>query len=324
MLHAEKGRVVKTSVEYPDQGTITLQRTGVMTSYIGESYKWGMFQAADGTILYSTRLGTDWAQPGQLLYPIVEQDNGLLYIVTHGYPASSLLGTTDVDRFITQAAIWMYEDKGQIHDNFLNGSDPYGIMDEYILPLAETASKITSQAEIIEPVATIENGAMSHDKNDFFILHSPKITVDIDDGAIATISLSGYNDSGHYIIDEQGDHRTQFSDNESFYVEIPWVDCLLNREIDVTVEGDVTLPRAIEYRTSLEGNYERLVGLKEVTAKVTTTVPLPMSVDLAIADYSVMSIGLLVAVGAIITACHALFKRHEKKGNGGSDVSNCK
>lgn len=305
-----RGQVVKTSVKYPEQGTITLQRTGVMPSYIGENYEWSMFQAADGTILYSTRLGTDWARPGQLLYPISGQDNGLLYIVTHGYPASSLYKNSTVDRFITQAAIWMYEDRGQIHDDFLNGADSYGIMDKYILPLAETASKVSSQTEIIEPVATIENGAMNHDKNDYFILRSPKITVAIDGGATATVSLSGHNDSGQYIVDEQGDHRTQFSDDESFYVEIPWVERLLNREIDVTVKGDVTLPRAVEYRTSLEGNYERLVGLKEVTAKVTTTVPLPTSIDLAIADYGVMSIGLLVAAGAIIAACCALFKRH--------------
>lgn len=190
-------------------------------------------------------------------------------------------------------------------------SDSYGIMDKYILPLAETASKVSSQTEIIEPAAAIENGVMSHCKNDYFILRSPKITVAIDGGSTATVSLSGHNDSGQYIVDEQGDHRTQFSDNESFYVEIPWAERLLNREIDVTVKGDVTLPRAVEYRTSLEGNYERLVGLKEVTAKVTTTVPLPTSIDLAIADYGVMSIGLLVAAGAIIAACRALFKRHK-------------
>lgn len=303
---------METVIQYPEQDVVTLNRTGVSVSYIGESYRFGKFESSDGTILYSSSLDTDWAESGQELYPLIDYDEGFQYILTNGYPNHALYGNRDVDRYITQVAIWYYDDGESFSDDFWDAADPYGLKD-YIFELVDTAQEAAEGSAETDSVVVMDEGRLEHVESDFSTLRSPKITVDTDSDEPATVSIDGIANSAEYIVDEQGDHRNQFNDGESFYIEVPLTDCLFSGSLDVSVSADATVQRAVEYRTSLEGNYERLVGLKEMPATVTSTFSLSMSTEIMVIDAGIMLTAVVVAVSAAVVSVKSLLAR--KKAN---------
>lgn len=108
--------------------TASLRRTGVMVSYIGESYKWAKYDL-DGKPAYEFDIAGDWSPKAAELRLLYQGDSGLTYILAHGYPYNSLYGNDDVDRFITQAAIWWYLSElgvnGLSEDFKVKSADPY-------------------------------------------------------------------------------------------------------------------------------------------------------------------------------------------------------
>ena len=93
---------------------VSVNREGVMVSYIGENYKWAKFVTSDGKVAYCMDLAKKWPEKTTKVTVAGEADNGVRYILENGYPNKSIYGNKDVDRFITQAAIWWYlADTGQ-------------------------------------------------------------------------------------------------------------------------------------------------------------------------------------------------------------------
>lgn len=93
---------------------------------------------------------------------------------------------------------------------------------------------------------------------------------------------------------------------------MPLTDCLFSGSLDVSVSADATVQRAVEYRTSLEGNYERLVGLKEMPATVTSTFSLPMSTEIMVIDAGIMLTAVVVAVSAAVVSVKSLLARKRR------------
>ena len=120
---------------YAAPKNISVDREGVMVSYIGENYKWAKFRTSDGKVAYCMDLGKSWPERKTDLSLVGEGDAGLTYILSNGYPYKSIVGNDDQDRFITQAAVWWYlSDTGQtgkLSDDFTtNAADPYGLRSE--------------------------------------------------------------------------------------------------------------------------------------------------------------------------------------------------
>lgn len=196
---------METVIQYPEQDVVTLNRTGVSVSYIGESYRFGKFESSDGMILYSSSLDTDWAESGQELYPLIDYDEGFQYILSNGYPSNILTGTKEVDRYITQIGIWYYSDRESFSEDFLNDIASSDFEDSIrdLVDGAENAAKSLSETK---PIVVMDEGRLEHVESDFSTLRSPKITVDTDSDESAIVSIDGIADSAEYIVDEQGDH----------------------------------------------------------------------------------------------------------------------
>lgn len=118
-----------------------MKRLGVMVSYIGETYRWAKYEI-NGTAAYDIDISSSWSPKESRMALVGYGDSGLAYILAHGYPYMPVYGNADVDRFITQAAIWWYlADLGinSLSNSFLSSApDPYGLRD-HIKRLVEAA-----------------------------------------------------------------------------------------------------------------------------------------------------------------------------------------
>lgn len=90
-----------------------VRQDGVMRSYIGtgaNEYRWAKYVSEEGTILYCLDLDMKWFGNGETASSVeVLHDNGLRYLLASGYPNVKLYDGGDIDRFITQAAVWKYQ-----------------------------------------------------------------------------------------------------------------------------------------------------------------------------------------------------------------------
>lgn len=127
-----------------------VSRTGVTVSYIGEGNRWGKYEV-DGTVAYDVDIRSDWApKKGELvLYGV--GDSGLASILVHGYPHASLRAGGDIDRFITQAAVWWYLRDcygiGAISENFTKtDADPYNLR-KLIMALVNQAKEARCKSD---------------------------------------------------------------------------------------------------------------------------------------------------------------------------------
>ncbi len=111
-----------------------------MVSYIGENYAWANYETVDGDIVYSYDL-EPWIGKADHVVSSGYADAGVSYILENGYPNSTLYGNDAVDRYITQAAIFLYANAEDIDEDYIHGDDPYGLMEGYIAPLVEEASR---------------------------------------------------------------------------------------------------------------------------------------------------------------------------------------
>lgn len=121
-----------------------MKRLGVMVSYIGETYRWAKYEI-NGVAAYDIDTSSSWSPKEARMTLIGYGDSGLAYILAHGYPYMPIYGNADVDRFITQAAIWWYlADLGinSVSNSFRSSSpDPYGLR-VHIKRLVEAAKDL--------------------------------------------------------------------------------------------------------------------------------------------------------------------------------------
>lgn len=124
-----------------NSNSATMKRLGVMVSYIGETYRWAKYEI-DGVAAYDIDISSSWSPKESKMTLIGYGDPGLAYLLAHGYPYVPIYGNSDVDRFITQAAVWWYlSDLGinSLSNNFTSSSpDPYGLR-THIRRLVEAA-----------------------------------------------------------------------------------------------------------------------------------------------------------------------------------------
>lgn len=108
----------------------SMNRIGVMVSYIGENYRWAKYEI-DEVAAYDIDLSSSWSPKESQMILVAYGDSGLTYLLAHGYPYAPIYGNSDVDRFITQAAVWWYLAElgiNSLSKSFISEApDPYGL-----------------------------------------------------------------------------------------------------------------------------------------------------------------------------------------------------
>lgn len=264
---------------YAAPKNVSVDREGVMVSYIGENYKWAKFRTSDGKVAYCMDLGKNWPERKTDLSLVSEGDAGLTYILSNGYPYKSIIGNDDQDRFITQAAVWWYlSDTGQTgklsEDFTTNAADPYGLR-SYIQKLVSDAkSAKASAAPTLDVKINNSDMSLSSDGN-YFV--SEEITPTLTGTSAYKVSVSGAP-NGTTITNASGQSQTTFKSGEKFQVRIPSNALGKTTTIKVTVSATGATSKAYIYQPS-DSSMQRLAVLYTDNTDLSKTVNLTAKVD---------------------------------------------
>lgn len=264
---------------YAAPKNISVDREGVMVSYIGENYKWAKFRTSDGKVAYCMDLGKTWPERKTDLSLVGEGDAGLTYILSNGYPYKSIVGNDDQDRFITQAAVWWYlSDTGQTgklsEDFTTNAANPYGLR-SYIQKLVSDAKNAkASSAPTLDVKVNNSDMSLSSDGN-YFI--SEEITPTLTGTSSYKVSVSGAP-TGTTITNTSGQSQTTFKSGEKFQVRIPSNALGQTTTIKVTVSATGATSKAYVYQPS-DSSMQRLTVLYTDNTDLSKTINLTAKVD---------------------------------------------
>ena len=178
----------------------------------------------------------------------------IAYILSNGFPRTSITGNDDMDYYITQAALWWYMDlhmgTHNLPDAFkTTGSDPYNLR-PHIIKLVEGAEGVTSYAT---PAISLVNNnpslSLSSDKR-YYESNAISVKALYTTGNY-TISLTGAPSGTTVVNANSGAAQTTFATNESFKVRIP-VDSVDVGNLNITVKATATgsVNKAYMYKSS--------------------------------------------------------------------------
>ncbi|WP_283675689.1 SpaA isopeptide-forming pilin-related protein [Clostridium perfringens] len=192
-------------------------------------------------------------------------DAGIETIIYWGYPArdGSEWGLTkDEYRYVTQLAIWAYQNeaglsRGLVRERLQSGTVPLSKLKPAIDFLVEKAHAKELPTFFKVTPSNIE----AHQEGDYFVSEPIKIKSDytFSDAEVTIKSSSNPNLMDVIKIkDMDGDERNKFSANESFRVYIP-IDAETG-DIKVGVKATVELPATLAYATPVEGKQDMAIA----------------------------------------------------------------
>ena len=183
-----------------------------------------------------------------------EAPAGIAYILSNGFPRTSITGDDDKDYYITQAAIWWYEDLymggNNLSDVFkTTGSDPYNLR-PHIKKLVEGAGKVTSYAT--PDIKIVNNDSSLNLSSDKKYYESNAISVNtLYVTGNYTVSLSNVPTGTVVVNANTNATQTSFGQKESFKIRIP-VDNVDEGSLNITVKVTATgsINKAYKYKSS--------------------------------------------------------------------------
>ena len=245
----------------------TVKREAVMESYIGDTNHFTSFVTTDGTIVYCMDLEKNGATSGTNYTYSKTGDKGLLYIMEHGYPNKRITSTIEIDRYITQAAVWWYlSDTGQtskISEAFkTTDKEAYvGIRNEIVKLV--NAAKVASKPSTPTMTVTITNSNLKLTEDGKYYESNP-VTVDLNGAKEYKVNI---NNKSAQAVNENGEEKTTFSAGEKFKIRLnaDKVKENINLDVNVTATGEVESVATFNPDNSA---FQRVVSSKIYTKNV--------------------------------------------------------
>lgn len=266
-----------TTTTAPD--TVITGNAKLMDDYLGDitiSYK----TLKDGSIYYCTQFSKEIPAEGATMTKVSPMDAGMTYLITNGYPNKSITGDNKKDFFITQLAVWWYQD-------IQTGSNSS--------VLTKLKAGAYDNTVIGEKIISLKNGALSAKEKGYI---SPSISINVKDvqfklengeyisdeisiNAIAldgkyTVSLVGAPE-GTYIINSEGKQQVKFVSNEKFRIIIPETNASEKMNFSIKVSGISSVNKSYKYESSDDAVQNIVLGKlyqekKDMSATATFTV----------------------------------------------------
>lgn len=183
-----------------------------------------------------------------------EAPAAIAYILSNGFPRTSITGNNDMDYYITQAALWWYMDLHMGTNNLpepvkTTGSDPHNLR-PYIKKLVQGAESVSSYAT--PTMSLVNNDSSLHLSSDKKYYESNTISVKAQyTTGNYTISLQSAPSGTMIVNASNGVSQSSFATNESFKIKIPVnsVD-VGNLNIKVTATATGSINKAYMYKSS--------------------------------------------------------------------------
>ncbi len=258
------------NTSYAAPKSTTINREGVMGSAIGESYNWAKFKTTDGKTAYCMDVEKKWPEKTITMTYSSDADSGVRYILENGYPNKYIYDNGgDMDRFITQAAVWWYlAETGQTgalsKDFTTDGADPYKIR-PLIQKLVNDAKNAKANETLsIKHVLGAESMSLSLDQKyfgssviKFYTTGTETYTIDASNAPEGTI-----------FTDLDGNVKKTFKSGDSVLVKVPTDNVSSSMKFKITAKATMTSNKAAIYSPS-DSSYQRVVALYPETEEVT-------------------------------------------------------
>lgn len=200
----------------------------------------GAKKSTDGSYLYclemskKTTMNTTLRKAGVL-------DAGIAYIVQNGYPNKSFTGETLKDYYITQTAIWWYQDEVEGTTNLgtkfkETGADDYN-MRQYVKALVEGGKQARAAGYTNTTVSvSTDNDLLGIEGSNYV---SDIIKVDTN-ASTYTVSLEGAPEGTIIVGATSGNEATTLNSSEGFIIKVPTskvTKTSFNIKVNVTANG---------------------------------------------------------------------------------------
>ena len=244
--------ITSTNAETTAPTSFTASSEKILTGYI-DNIHYGKLTSSLGGYVYcrDMNLGIPY---GVTMTLEGEAPAAIAYILSNGYPRTSITGDSDKDYYITQAALWWYMDLHMgghnLPDSFkTTGSDPYNLR-QYIINLVNGAEQVTSYAT--PAIKLVNNDSTLNLSSDKKYYESNTISVKtLYTTGNYTVSLENAPSGTTVVNAGTGAEQTSFVPSESFKVRIP-VDNVdigsLNIKVKATATGSIN--KAYMYKSS--------------------------------------------------------------------------
>ena len=244
--------ITGTNAETTAPTSFTASSEKILTGYI-DNIHYGKLTSSLGGYVYcrDMNLGIPY---GVTMTLEGEAPAAIAYILSNGFPRTSITGDSDKDYYITQAALWWYMDLHMgghnLPDSFkTTGSDPYNLR-QHIINLVNGAEQVTSYAtpaiKLINEDSTLN---LSGDKK-YYESNAISVKTLYTTGNY-TILLENAPYGTTVVNAGTGTEQTSFAPSESFKVRVPAdnVDIgSLNIKVKATATGSIN--KAYMYKSS--------------------------------------------------------------------------
>ena len=219
--------------------------SGATVGLITGIYLSGKFLATDTTtgtqyVMYCLEKEKEWYVDSEMTNNNESLDAGYAYIIKNGYPNKEFTKNSDYDFYLTQVAIWWYQDRiagvDDTEDGILTAAQKQeiktGQYSAIFVPLVDKAVDITNNYRKIEPKFSVSTSSFKLDSTGKY-LETSYISV------TANVDFTSYSVAldmaGAQVINEQG-LTTQGSipSNQKFKIRIP-VSSLSSSDLDLKV-----------------------------------------------------------------------------------------
>ncbi len=250
--------------------SMTVKREAVMESYIGNENGFTSYITTDGTIVYCMDLEKAGATTGTKYTYSTDGDAGLLYIMENGYPNKKITNRNEIDRYITQSAVWWYlSDTGQtakMSEAFqTTDREAYpGIRDE-IKKLVNGAKNAKKQDFVLNLQTSNTTMKLTDDEQYY---ESSTLTATVTGDKTYKVTVSG-GTNGTIVTDENGNAKSEFKSGEKFKIMIPSNE--LNNTLQLTVTASAEGTKSAAVFVPSDASFQRVVSSKIYTENVTDT-----------------------------------------------------
>lgn len=182
-------------------------------------------------------------------------DNGYSYIIQHGYPEVSFTGDKNTDSYLTQIAVWLYQDRSSGISDTSSGSltahqkaviVASSYYKNYIGPLVEGALNMKDEYTDVVPKFSISGSSFSLDSSGKYLVSSPiSVTSNVN---FSTYSVGVSGVSGAVVVKGDGSSFTgKLQKGDKFIIKIPVLNYTENSTISVHVVTDYIDYEAYRY-----------------------------------------------------------------------------
>ena len=289
--------------------SITVKRAEVLSDLItNHDHGFTIFTTTDGKILYCLDNLKPALLSGQTASDNGEADDGILYILRNGYPNKKITGNNEMDKYITQAAVWWYMDdtnqgSNKLSDEFRNATttDINDLIPRIKSLVASAKTYKNSQEKPTISVSLDSNALALTSDSKYYESHPIKVNV-TDASNYSAIFTGGTANTA--IVNTNGTPATTFKAGESFKVRIPASELKEKTEINIKVTANGVEQVAKIYKNS-DDKYQRVIGLYDESIPVSQSLklvasPETTSIEVDVPNTSANVLMLSVAMGMLI------------------------